>query len=445
MTSPRGATDSLFDIVTSGVDTRPLAERLRPARLGDVLGQDHLLSPSGPIGKMLAAHRLASMVLWGPPGTGKTTIARLLAAQIDAEFQTLSAVSSGVADLRKVVDAARAYRRDGRATMLFVDEIHRWSRAQQDALLPQVEDGTVVLVGATTENPSLTLAPALLSRCGVYQLRRLAAANLEALLARAEAAAGRALPVTEAARTALVAWADGDGRYLANMAELLLDQPDSTIIDVGDLASVVQRRAPIHDRVGDAHYNLASALQKSIRGSDVQAGLYWMARMLAGGEDPRFILRRLMVMASEEIALADPDALLQAIAAADAYDRLGSPEGHLAIAQLVVYLATAPKSNAVTIALGEAMALAEATGSVAPPMHIINAPTRMMKEAGFGRGYQYDHDAPDAFSGQEFFPDELAGDKRPTLYRPNERGFERRIVERLAYWDGLRATRREES
>lgn len=417
---------------------RPLADRLRPASLEDVVGQQGLLGPAGPLGRQLASGRLQSMVLWGPPGCGKTTIARLLAHRTDLHFEALSAVFSGVADLRKVFEAARERRRAGQGTLLFVDEVHRFNRSQQDGFLPYVEDGTVVLVGATTENPSFELNPALLSRCQVHVLVRLDDAAMETLLQRAEAEMARALPVTAEARTALRAMADGDGRYLLNMAEALFDQPAESQLDAAGLAAVVQRRLPLYDKAQDSHYNLISALHKSLRGSDADAALYWLARMLSGGEDPNYIARRLVRFAVEDVGLADPQALPQALAAWDAFDRLGSPEGELAVAQAALYLATAPKSNAVYKALGAAREVARKTGSVAPPAHILNAPTGLMRDLGYGKGYQYDHDAADGFSGQNYFPDGIA---RQRFYAPRERGFEREIAKRLAYWDRLRAER----
>jgi len=417
---------------------RPLADRLRPASLEAVVGQQGLLGPAGPLGRQLAAGRLQSMVLWGPPGCGKTTIARLLADRTELHFEALSAVFSGVADLRKVFEAARERRRAGQGTLLFVDEVHRFNRSQQDGFLPYVEDGTVVLVGATTENPSFELNPALLSRSQVHVLVRLDDAAMETLLQRAEAEMGRALPLAEEARTALRAMADGDGRYLLNMAEALFDQPAEPLLDAAGLAAVVQRRLPLYDKAQDSHYNLISALHKSLRGSDADAALYWLARMLAGGEDPNYIARRLVRFAVEDVGLADPQALPQALAAWDAYDRLGSPEGELAVAQAALYLATAPKSNAAYKALGAAREVARKTGSVAPPAHILNAPTGLMRDLGYGKGYQYDHDAADGFSGQNYFPDGIA---RQRFYAPRERGFEREIAKRLAYWDRLRAER----
>lgn len=417
---------------------RPLADRLRPARLADVVGQDHLLGPEAPLGRMLARGELVSSILWGPPGCGKTTIARLVAEHTRLHFEPLSAVFSGVADLRKVFDAARKRREVGQGTLLFVDEIHRFNRAQQDAFLPVVEDGTVVLVGATTENPSFELNAALLSRCHVLVLRRLDDAALELLLARAEQAAGRPLPIEPEARTVLLALADGDGRYLLNLAEDLLRLDPEEPIAAADLPGLVQRRAPIYDKAEDSHYNLISALHKSMRGSDVDAALYWLARMLAGGEDPLYVARRITRFASEDVGLADPQALVQCIAAWDAYERLGSPEGELAIAQAVIYLATAPKSNAAYRALGAAHRSARETGSLAPPLHILNAPTGLMRDLGYGAGYAYDHDAEDAFSGQSYFPD---GMERASLYRPTPRGFEREVAKRLDYWARLRAER----
>jgi putative ATPase len=414
---------------------RPLADRLRPKSLAEVVGQDHLLGPDGPIGRMLAQRRLASMILWGPPGCGKTTIARLLAHGTDLEFEPLSAVFSGVADLRKVFEAARKRREAGRGTLLFVDEIHRFNRAQQDAFLPVVEDGTVILVGATTENPSFELIGALLSRAQVLVLRRLGDDDLETLLRRAEAILGHALPLTPEARGALRAMADGDGRFLLNLVEEIAPLPAEDPLDAAALARLVQKRAPLYDKAQEGHYNLISALHKSLRGSDTDAALYWLARMLAGGEDPIYILRRLTRAAVEDIGLADPQAIAQALAAWDTYERLGSPEGELAVAQCVIYLATAPKSNAAYTAFGAAQEMARETGSLMPPMHILNAPTRLMRRLGYSKGYVYDHATEEAFSGQNYFPD---GVERRSFYRPSERGFEREIKKRLDYWEKLR-------
>ncbi len=419
---------------------RPLADRLRPKTLAEVVGQAHLLEGEGPIARMVASGRLASLILWGPPGSGKTTIARLLAEHTGHHFEPLSAVFSGVADLRKVFDRARARRRDGHGTLLFVDEIHRFNRAQQDAFLPVVEDGTVVLIGATTENPSFELNAALLSRCQVMVLNRLDDGALEQLLARAEAHEGRRLPVTADARGALRAMADGDGRAVLNLAEELFSLGAVEDLEVKDLARRVQRRAPLYDKSQDGHYNLISALHKSLRGSDADAALYWLARMLVAGEEPLYIARRLVRFASEDVGLADPDALLQALAAKEAYDFIGSPEGELALAQCVLYLATAPKSNAAYRALGAATRAAKETGSLMPPLHILNAPTRLMQDLGYARDYVYDHETEEGFSGQDYFPD---GMERQTFYRPSERGFEREVIKRLAYWRRLREGRDE--
>ena len=417
------------------IASQPLAERLRPRELNDIVGQSHLLGAEGSLSGMLRRHSLASLILWGPPGVGKTTIARLLAAQADLQFRQISAVFSGVADLKKVFEDAQRLRRTGQATLLFVDEIHRFNRAQQDAFLPVVEAGTIVLVGATTENPSFALNGALLSRCQVFVLRRLDDAAMAQLLTRAESEMGRALPLTPGAQATLRAMADGDGRALLNMAEQLFALPEEPRLDEEGLSLLLSRRAALYDRDREEHYNLISALHKSMRGSDADAALYWLARMLAGGEDPRYIARRVTRFASEDIGLADPQALPQALAAWEAYERLGSPEGEACIAQAVLYLATAPKSNAAYKALGAANRAAKETGSLMPPMHILNAPTKLMKNLGYGAGYEYDHEAEDAFSGQNYFPDGMG---RPDFYRPVERGFEREIVKRLAYWAKLR-------
>ena len=417
----------------------PLADRLRPRALAEVVGQDHLLGPAGTLTRMLERGSLASLILWGPPGVGKTTIARLLAEQAGLHFVQLSAVFSGVADLKKCFEEATRRRATGQSTLLFVDEIHRFNRAQQDGFLPVVENGTVTLIGATTENPSFALNGALLSRCQVLVLKRLDDDGLEKLLARAEAAIGHALPVNEEARATLRAMADGDGRYLLNLAEQLAAlPPDSAALDVPALSELLAKRAALYDKDREEHYNLISALHKSLRGSDCDAALYWLARMLVGGEDPRYIARRLLRFASEDVGMADPQALPITLAAWETYERLGSPEGELAIAQAVVYLGTAPKSNALYTALGAAQRAAKGTGSLMPPAHILNAPTKMMKNLGYGAGYAYDHDAEDGFSGQNYFPDTMP---RQQFYRPVERGFEREVGKRLAYWAKLRQDR----
>jgi putative ATPase len=428
-----------LDLTPLPPGTVPLAELLRPKVLDDVVGQDALIGEGGRLARMLDAGDLASIIFWGPPGTGKTTIARLLADAAGMVFEPVSAVFDGVADLRKVFLRAAERQRSGQRTLLFVDEVHRFNKAQQDGLLPRVEDGTVTLVGATTENPSFALNGALLSRAQVMVLERLSSEALETLLGRVEAHIGAMLPLQAEARQALLAMADGDGRYLLNMASSLTSLaavPDQAPIGVNDLTGIVAGRAPAFDRAGDQHYNLMSALHKTLRGSDADAALYWLSRMFAGGEDAHYILRRLTRFASEDIGLAEPQALPRALSAWQAYERLGSPEGDLAIASLVIYLATAPKSNAAYVALKSAKRAAASTGSLMPPAHILNAPTKLMKDIGYGADYAYDHDDPDGFSGQNGFPDEMP---RQRFYAPMERGYEREIAKRLAYWDRLRA------
>ncbi len=415
---------------------RPLADRLRPANLAEVVGQDHLLGPEGPIARMAAARRLSSMILWGPPGTGKTTIARLLAREAGYEFQQLSAVFSGVADLKKAFETARARRAAGQATLLFVDEIHRFNRAQQDGFLPFVEEGIVTLVGATTENPSFELNGALLSRCQVYVLRRLDDAALALLLDRAEVAESRGLPLTTEARDALISLADGDGRYLLTMAETLLNIGSAHPLTTVELGQILQKRSIAYDKNREEHYNLISALHKSVRGSDPDAALYWLARMLAGGEDPLFLARRLVRMAVEDIGEADPLSLLLANAAKDTYDFLGSPEGELALAQVCVHMACAPKSVSVYKAFGAAMKAAKETGSLPPPAHIRNPATKLMRDLGYGKGYAYDPDTEEGFSGQNYFPEEMG---RRVFYEPKGEGAEAKIKERLERWAAMRA------
>ena len=410
---------------------RPLADRLRPARLGEVIGQDHLLGPEAPLGAMVASGQLSSVIFWGPPGVGKTTIARLLADATDLTFVQISAIFTGVPDLRKVFEAAKMRRRNGQGTLLFVDEIHRFNKAQQDGFLPHMEDGTILLVGATTENPSFELNSAVLSRSQVLVLRRLTPADLERIVQRAEAELGKALPLTGEARDALIEMADGDGRALLNLVEQVAGWGVSKPLDIAALSSRLTRRAAQYDKSGDGHYNLISALHKSVRGSDPDAALYWFARMLEGGEDPRFLARRITRMAVEDIGLADPQAQRLCLDAWATYERLGSPEGELALAEAVAYLALAPKSNAIYVAYKASRAAAKKTGSEPPPKHILNAPTSLMKDEGYGVDYAYDHDAEDGFSGQNYFPD---GMKRGVYYQPVERGFERELKKRLDWF-----------
>ncbi len=432
--------NSLFEKQVVAEGPRPLADKLRPQRLEDVVGQDHLVGPEGTLTRMLASGRIPSIILWGPPGTGKTTMARLLAGTTGLVFEQMSAIFSGVADLKKAFEQARMRREQGRATLLFVDEIHRFNKSQQDSFLPFVENGTITLVGATTENPSFELNGALLSRAQVLVLNRLDDAALAALIGRAEMFERRPLPVTAEARTALIGMADGDGRYFLNLIEEIYASIHEGMDEVGveALGKIVAKRLPLYDKANDGHYNLISALHKSVRGSDPDAALYYLARMLTAGEDRLFLARRLVRMAVEDVGLADPEALKQALAAKDTFDFLGSPEGELALAQATVYIATAPKSNAVYTAFKAAMTKAAETGSLMPPKTILNAPTKLMKSQEYGSGYRYDHDEPEGFSGQNYFPDAMV---RQKFYHPVERGFERDLAKRLAYWERLRKER----
>ena len=421
---------------------KPLAERLRPKTIDDVIGQDQILSPDAPLGAMLAGGRLSSVIFWGPPGVGKTTLARLLADHTRLHFEQISAIFSGVADLKKVFEAAKIRASNGRGTLLFVDEIHRFNKAQQDGFLPHMEDGTILLVGATTENPSFELNAALLSRAQVMVLTRLSDDDLQNLLRRAEAELGATLNLNKEGRTTLIAMADGDGRALLNLIEQVAAWDVKTPLGTQELMTRLTRRASIYDKSGEAHYNLISALHKSVRGSDPDAALYWFSRMLEGGEDPRYLARRILRMAVEDIGLADPQAQNHCLTAWQTYERLGSPEGELALAGAVVYLALAPKSNASYVAYKAARQAANKTGSLPPPKHILNAPTEMMKDQGYGQGYDYDHDAEDGFSGQDYFPDNVT---RESYYHPVERGFERDLVKRIQYFNTLRIKRKGET